>query len=107
MKLQPVTEQGEDKPYGYMLECSGCKSHHVIYVRQTRYGKSGPVWQFNNDLEKPTFNPSLLVRWEEGENFEKRVCHSFIRDGRIEFLSDCTHELAGKTVELPDMDEER
>ena len=29
-------------------------------------------------------------------------CHSFVREGRIEFLSDCTHALAGQTVELPD-----
>lgn len=28
------------------------------------------------------------------------ICHSFVRNGKIEFLSDCTHELAGKTVEL-------
>jgi hypothetical protein len=27
-------------------------------------------------------------------------CHSFITDGKIEFLSDCTHSLAGQTVEL-------
>lgn len=28
-------------------------------------------------------------------------CHSFIRNGRIEFLSDCSHKLAGKTVPVP------
>jgi hypothetical protein len=30
-------------------------------------------------------------------------CHSFVRAGMIEFLSDCTHELAGKTVPIPDL----
>lgn len=37
------------------------------------------------------------------------VCHSFIRDGQIQFLSDCTHALAGQTVPLPAWpdDEER
>jgi len=30
-------------------------------------------------------------------------CHSFVRDGRIEFLSDCTHALKGQTVDLPDL----
>ena len=29
-------------------------------------------------------------------------CHSFVRSGRIEFLSDSTHALAGQTVDLPD-----
>src|SRR5436309_254590 len=28
------------------------------------------------------------------------VCHSFVRDGLIEFLGDCTHPLAGRTVPL-------
>ena len=28
------------------------------------------------------------------------VCHSFVTDGKIQFLGDCTHELAGQTVEL-------
>jgi len=31
-----------------------------------------------------------------------RVCYSFVTAGRIQFLSDCTHILAGKTVDLPD-----
>jgi len=30
------------------------------------------------------------------------VCHSFVTDGRIQFLGDCTHTLAGQTVDLPD-----
>lgn len=31
-------------------------------------------------------------------------CHSFIEGGRIRFLSDCSHALAGQTVELPEID---
>jgi hypothetical protein len=30
-------------------------------------------------------------------------CHSFVRDGRIEFLTDSTHELAGQIVGLPEL----
>lgn len=30
------------------------------------------------------------------------TCHSFVTDGRIQFLGDCTHSLAGQTVDLPD-----
>jgi hypothetical protein len=29
-------------------------------------------------------------------------CHSFVTNGKIQFLADCTHKLAGQTVELPD-----
>lgn len=34
------------------------------------------------------------------DTFPIWVCHSFVRDGKIEFLGDCTHEFAGKTVDL-------
>jgi hypothetical protein len=27
------------------------------------------------------------------------VCHVFVKAGEIQYLSDCTHELAGKTVQ--------
>ena len=30
------------------------------------------------------------------------ACHTFVTDGRIQFLGDCTHALAGQTVDLPD-----
>lgn len=30
------------------------------------------------------------------------LCHSFVTDGRIQFLTDSTHELAGQTVDLPE-----
>lgn len=73
-------------------------------------------------MDKPTFSPSLLIDSERydppvtPENHEqwKRepwpqkkvrfVCHSFVRDGMIQFLTDCTHKLAGQTVELPDVE---
>lgn len=30
-------------------------------------------------------------------------CHSFVRDGKWEFLNDCDHEFRGKTVPLADI----
>ena len=60
----------------------------------------GESWQFNKDYESPTVSPSLLVT-----NHKKNYrCHSFIREGKIQFLNDCTHKLAGQTVDLPDYD---
>jgi hypothetical protein len=29
------------------------------------------------------------------------VCHSFVSEGVIQFLDDCTHSLVGQSVELP------
>jgi hypothetical protein len=44
-------------------------------------------------LEAPTFSPSILVRTHDG-----RICHSYLRDGVWEFLTDSTHHLAGTSV---------
>lgn len=71
-------------------------------------------WQFNGDYDRPTFNPSILVsgvqqisadehaRIMAGEKITTRplVCHSFVRDGQIQFLGDCTHQFAGKTLSM-------
>ncbi len=79
------------KFYCWLVFCPGCECVH------------GPNagWTFNGDFEKPTFSPSILVKGADGDG-AKTVCHSFVRDGQIQFLGDCTHELAGKTVDLPD-----
>ncbi|MCE5230281.1 hypothetical protein LLG95_11890 [bacterium] len=92
----------ENKPWGYMIRCPGCKTVH--FIATDRPNNCGAQWQFNGDMEKPTFNPSLLVRIPKstGEAGWAGVCHSFIREGNIQFLGDCTHELAGKTVPIPD-----
>lgn len=92
----------------YVFKCPGCGHGHQVH---TGPGE-GPKWSFNNNIENPTFSPSLLVTWNEPSddpdkfddpNFDKKnVCHSFITNGHIQFLSDCTHNLAGQTVELPD-----
>lgn len=110
MKVSPVDANYYQE--GYMFDCPGCKSLHVIPVKysaeqvQRDGGTQGPAWTFNGSLDKPTFNPSLLVRWnyndEEHGFVEKNVCHSFIRDGKIQFLGDCTHALSGQTVDLPE-----
>lgn len=78
--------------------CPGCGFPH-----QPRVAGIGP-WSFNNDIEKPTFSPSILVKWTEGEEKIEKVCHSFVTDGQIRFLGDCTHSLVNQTVPLPDID---
>lgn len=102
-----------------LFRCPGCDEAHIVYVEP----RDGPAWGFNGDLQRPTFTPSILVTWEYGyppvtaKNFSeyqrspweqetrKAVCHSFVTDGQIQFLDDCTHALAGKTVPLPVWDQ--
>jgi hypothetical protein len=86
-----------DQPGVYHLYCPGCECEHAVY---TQFRNSlNAIWSWNGSMDRPTFNPSLLVKWTGSVN---HVCHSFIRDGRIQFLNDCTHKLAGQTVELRD-----
>lgn len=54
-------------------------------------------WNWNGDIEKPTINPSVLSTDGMGN-----ISHLFIRDGKLIYLSDCTHELKGKTVDMLD-----
>lgn len=93
--------------------CPGCNEEHEVRVDAAL----GPAWGYNGNPSAPTFTPSILVQGTEwltddeharvmaGETIQPRptVCHSFVTDGQIQFLSDCTHALAGQTVALPDL----
>lgn len=70
-----------------LIMCPGCNTGHVFDNR----------WNFNGSLELPTFTPSMLV---EGSPAGSR-CHSYVTNGRIQFLGDSTHKLSGQTVDLP------
>lgn len=90
--------------HAILFDCPGCKIVHMVWVKQPEGGRY-PIWEFNGDMEKPTITPSVSVNANvpiDPPNTHK--CHSFITDGKIQFLSDCTHPLAGQTVDLPDLD---
>lgn len=86
--------------------CPGCKELHQVAIGDG----PGPRWGFNGDYDRPTFTPSVLVRWNEPSDVPEEFddtskdkqffCHSFVTNGEIQFLGDCTHELAGQTVRL-------
>jgi hypothetical protein len=87
-----------DKERGhYWIHCPACNHKHVFAVG-TPFGNDAQ-WSFNGDLEKPSFGPSMLIRWpEQGKN---KVCHFFVTDGMIKFQGDCTHQFRSKTLPLP------
>lgn len=81
----------------HLLWCPGCDDLHA--PRSTLgAGSIGATWQWDGNRERPTFSPSLLVRY--GDAADGRRCHSFVRAGRWEYLTDSTHLFAGMTVEL-------
>lgn len=85
---------------GLMFFCPGCKYYHHFQVEKGPLWSGQPIWTWNGDMEKPTFSPSLGVNMR----MPAHRCHSFVRDGKIQFLDDCYHELRGQTVDLPEVD---
>lgn len=85
-----------EKPEGsgrVMFFCPGCQCGHYVNTKGNH-----PVWGWNGSMDKPTFTPSILVTYDGAD--KQTRCHSFVTDGNIQFLSDCSHALAGKTVPL-------
>lgn len=77
----------------FLFVCPGCNDcAHMIRTEGPE-----PRWTWNGSIDAPTFSPSLLCRYGPDQ-----VCHSFIRDGKIEYLDDCFHHLKGQTIEIPE-----
>ena len=80
------------KELGWAIECPACACAHRFDTR----------WRFNGVLELPTFEPSLITRRVNANGVEI-VCHSAVIDGKIQFLLDSTHEMAGLVIVLPEV----
>lgn len=103
-----ICEDGRPFPDRYYFYCPGCYelrknmwpdqdekwwkkcSMHVLNVRD--------IHTFNDNIDSPTFTPSLLV--DHGD-FGK--CHSYVTDGKIQYLPDSMHSLSGQTIDLPEI----
>lgn len=98
MKLREVRDTSL-KLVGYSFRCFGCGHDHVIDV---------PRWQFDGNMAKPTFSPSIKCttgsyanpKYIDPEGLPPTICHFFIENGNIKYLTDCTHYLKGQTIEL-------
>ena len=66
-------------------------------IKGTRAGTGN--WTWNGDTERPTLKPSLLSTCGGDTR-----CHTWITEGKAVFLGDCTHEYAGQTLNLLDLD---
>lgn len=103
--------------------CPACDELHFFAIEEPF--KPGQRWEYNGNAEKPSFSPSMLIRtghyvdrpgWSNkpgdcaicdagGDYGTCGICHYFLKDGRIEYLSDSTHKLAGVRVPLVEIPE--
>lgn len=72
----------------------------IVGMNKTRRGIN--CWSWNGDTERPTLKPSIM---NDFRPHDPLVNHIFITDGQVIFLSDCTHEFKGQTVDLLDVED--
>lgn len=79
-----------------LFRCPGCGYDHPFKIDTPQ--ENGAMWTWDGNFDRPTFDPSLLCN--KGSEIQ---CHLHVIDGKIIYASDCYHDLAGKTVDLPDI----
>lgn len=83
----------------WVFHCPGCGYGHPFHT-DPKHHPTHQSWEWNGSVDSPTISPSLLIF----KDVPAQRCHSFIKDGRIQFLDDCFHALKGQTVDIPDYD---
>ena len=89
MKIYEIVDGTDNEKYGFF--CPACGFGHWFKIKG-----DGPKWTWNEDRDKPTISPSILA-WSD--DFR---CHSFVKNGKIKFCNDCTHDKKGQEMGLPD-----
>lgn len=90
-RFMPVHRPDDTTRDECWLWCPACEDLHPIH-----FGPNG--WGWDGNADAPTFTGSILAKGaRDGSDW---LCHSFIRAGQWEFLSDCTHALAGQTAPM-------
>lgn len=93
MKIKKVPTS--ESKFQFHFHCPGCEQEHAF---------NDEVWEWNQDYNNPTLSPSFLIygyRFDKNGKSVSFRCHSYITEGKIQFLSDCTHSLKDQIVDLP------
>ena len=89
----------------YFVYCPACTRAHRFIVECEE--DPSHRWDFDGNMEAPTFSPSLLVEsgpMRPGER--NQICHSYLQAGVWRFLNDSTHAMAGQKVPMVDFPED-
>ncbi len=82
----------EDHGLNYWFWCHPCDTFHFFRVRAAKGRVQQPLWMFNGNMDKPTFQPSL--------RYASIGCHLTLTDGVITYHDDSKHPWAGKKALL-------
>lgn len=77
----------------YFWFCPACDSLHPL----------PDGWSFDGNVHQPTFSPSFKHDWGKSPPM---ICHYIVTAGKVNYCGDCTHALAGQTIDMPDLPEE-
>ena len=109
MKAKPVKREGKtdipcapEEADAVWLHCPGPFPNRRIPVILRGERRGTGCWSWNGDTERPTLRPSILSTGHTESGAFR--CHSFVSEGRIEFLMDCSHAHRGQTLDLLDVD---
>ena len=79
--------------------CHGCQLKHRLDKR----------WNLSGSILRPTITPDFKFRLAPSplvasEDAEATYCYGKIKEGKIHYGDDCTHQFAGQVVNMIDVD---
>ena len=107
MRAKPLKKDGEtyvqcvvEEAQFIQINLRGPISTRILPVITKGNREGTGAWTWNGNIDKPTLRPSILNDFRPHDTL---VCHTWITDGQVTFLDDCTHELRGQTIELDEI----
>lgn len=103
--LRNVNDKGK-RYQALMFACPGCAAggpdgySGILLLPVNCSGIGKRSWEFDGNFDSPTLSPSILSKGSPGY---ARRCHSFLKAGVFQFLSDSTHPLTDHFVPIPDL----
>lgn len=90
--------------------CPGCKRIHTVRVDGPPSIPGNHKWQLTGTPDNPSLHPSVRFfypesAYKDNPDLPWYQCHYNVKNGRLEFHSDCSHELKGQTIDMPELTE--
>lgn len=100
-EIKDREESTDSKVIGYSFHCPGCEIEHKIFLYPYK-SQTGASWDFVGTLKKPSVVPDIVNK-RQLDNGSEELCHLHLLAGKLWFLNNCTHKLAGEVIDLEDI----